>query len=294
MQTLCAFLQRTLQTVKNKFQMNKVQRKESMMYVAIAAITVMLLLATVSYIHAPEIVEAYAIAADFAKEPVFEERKGTAEDTLSVQPEKSELIHDKLATGMQIELTAEAPEPEIVNDVIKAASSGVSVVGTKETKKEKALQTNSKKSKKQSKETSSKKKESKNTPKIKISEKEKQVLLRIVEAEATGEDVKGKMLVANVILNRVSNEEFPDNVIDVVFQCENGKYQFSPLYDGRYWDVTISEDSKKAVERVLNGEDSSQGALYFMARKYANPENARWFDRELTWLFQYGVHEFFK
>ena len=36
-----------------------------------------------------------------------------------------------------------------------------------------------------------------------ITEEDKEVLLRIVEAEATCEDVKGRMLVANVILNRV-------------------------------------------------------------------------------------------
>lgn len=295
MQSLCAFLQKTLQTIKNEMKKNKVQLKESMVYMVVMCAASILAFAAVSYFDAPKIVEAYANAADFAKGQLFEERKGTAEDTLPVQPEKSELIHDKLATGMQIELIAEAPEPEIIGDVIEAATNSVSVVETPEENKEKTLQTNSKISKrKQSEKTSSKKKVSENTPKIKLSEQDKKVLLRIVEAEATGEDIKGKMLVANVILNRVSDEEFPDNVTDVVFQNKGGKYQFSPISDGRYWDVTISEDSKEAVERVLNGEDSSEGALYFMARKYADPENVRWFDSDLTWLFQHGVHEFFK
>ena len=36
------------------------------------------------------------------------------------------------------------------------------------------------------------------------------VLLRIVQAEAGGCDMKGKILVANVILNRVESDEFPD------------------------------------------------------------------------------------
>ena len=131
------------------------------------------------------------------------------------------------------------------------------------------------------------------TPLI-ITEEDKEVLLRIVEAEATAEDVKGRMLVANVILNRVLSSKFPDNITDVVFQNNGRTYQFSPIKDGRYWSVTVSEKTREAVERVLNGEDYSQGALYFAARKLANPNNMSWFDRELTRLFRYGVHEFFK
>lgn len=131
------------------------------------------------------------------------------------------------------------------------------------------------------------------TPLI-ITEEDKEVLLRIVEAEATAEDVKGRMLVANVILNRVLSSKFPDNITDVVFQNNGKTYQFSPIKDGRYWSVTVSEKTREAVERVLNGEDYSQGALYFAARELANPNNMSWFDRELTRLFRYGVHEFFK
>ena len=131
------------------------------------------------------------------------------------------------------------------------------------------------------------------TPLI-ITEEDKEVLLRIVEAEATAEDVKGRMLVANVILNRVLSSKFPDNITDVVFQNNGKTYQFSPIKDGRYWSVTVSDKTREAVERVLNGEDYSQGALYFAARELANPNNMSWFDRELTRLFRYGVHEFFK
>lgn len=135
----------------------------------------------------------------------------------------------------------------------------------------------------------------KNQVKIHLNEQDKAVLLRIVEAEATGEDIRGKMLVANVVLNRVNNEnEFPNNVTDVVFDHSTGVYQFSPIQDGRYWSVNITEGTREAVDRVLRGEDLSQGALYFMARKYADPDNVIWFDNSLTWLFAYGEHEFYR
>lgn len=127
-----------------------------------------------------------------------------------------------------------------------------------------------------------------------FSEKEVEVLQRIVEAEAGGEDANGKLLVANVVLNRVENEEFPNTISEVVFQNANGVTQFSPVANGRYYQVTVSENTIDAVERALSGEDISEGALYFAARKYANSNSMKWFDENLTFLFQHGGHEFFK
>lgn len=123
---------------------------------------------------------------------------------------------------------------------------------------------------------------------------ELEVLCRIVEAEAGGEDEEGKLLVANVVLNRVNSDKFPDTVTEVVFQRSKGVTQFSPVANGRYYYVEISEETVQAVERALEGEDISQGALYFAARKYANSDRMRWFDEKLTFLFRHGGHEFFK
>ena len=129
--------------------------------------------------------------------------------------------------------------------------------------------------------------------KIKVTQSEYDNLLRIVEAEAGGEDLIGKMLVANVVLNRVEDEHFPNNINDVIFQSDNGVTQFSPISDGRFYSVKISQETIEAVNQVLQGEDNSRGALYFVARKAANVEKMRWFDEELEWLFAYGGHEFF-
>lgn len=122
-----------------------------------------------------------------------------------------------------------------------------------------------------------------------VSDEEYEVLSRIVEAEAGGEDMMGKILVANVVINRVNNPKFPNTIKEVVFQ----KHQFSPISDGRYDSVTVSDDSREAATRALSGEDYSQGALYFSARSQADPGNMSWFDNNLTWLFQYGHHEFY-
>ncbi len=120
------------------------------------------------------------------------------------------------------------------------------------------------------------------------------MLERIVQAEAGGEDMKGKILIANVILNRVADEHFPDNIEDVIFQNKDGEYQFSPVDDERYWSVKVTKNTKEAVQRALEGEDYSEGALYFIARKRTRPGSAAWFDNNLDWLFKHGGHEFYK
>ena len=127
-----------------------------------------------------------------------------------------------------------------------------------------------------------------------FSDEELEVLLRIVEAEAGGEDEDGRLLVANVVLNRLNSDSFPDTVTEVVFQKEGDVAQFSPAYSGKYDRVEISDTTISAVGRALKGEDISQGALYFVARKRADKGSLRWFDEKLVFLFEHGGHEFFK
>lgn len=115
------------------------------------------------------------------------------------------------------------------------------------------------------------------------------ILLKIVEAEAGSEDITGRMLVANVIMNRVNSPCFPDTVEEVVYQKYRGTAQFSPTTDGRIDSVTVSQETIDAVERVMNGEDSSNGALYFRS-VYCN---SKWHDNALTRVLEYGNHIFY-
>lgn len=127
-----------------------------------------------------------------------------------------------------------------------------------------------------------------------LSDEDLDILMRIVESEAGNQDVEGRLLVANVVLNRVQSEKFPDSVKEVVFQKEKGINQFSPVANGTIWNVNISDETDEAVGRALEGEDISDGALYFVARKHADGEKIKWFDKNLTYLFEHGGHEFFK
>ena len=128
-----------------------------------------------------------------------------------------------------------------------------------------------------------------------VTQRERSILERIVEAEATDKDEKSKILVANVILNRVRSKEFPNSIEAVVFQRAYGKVQFSPTADGRYESVHITRSTKRSVKKALeDGIDYSEGALYFVEKTMANPKNVSWFDEALTRLFTYQGHSFYK
>lgn len=123
---------------------------------------------------------------------------------------------------------------------------------------------------------------------------EYEILCRIVQAEAGGEDAAGKEMVAEVILNRVSSPKFPDTVAGVVFQESGGQYQFSPVGDGRYNSVSISGQTKEAVLAALQDGDVTNGALYFVAAGKTAPEKRGWFENKLTFLTEHGGHRFYK
>ncbi len=103
-----------------------------------------------------------------------------------------------------------------------------------------------------------------------ITEKEFSEFVRVVEAEVTGDNpfgvnyddaYKSKLLVAQVILNRVESPDFPNTVHDVIFQ----KNAFTPLVDGRYWEVEISQVTIDACKDalLLETEDITYGCEFF-------------------------------
>lgn len=126
-----------------------------------------------------------------------------------------------------------------------------------------------------------------------ISPDDYNTLLRLVEAEATGGDVTSKMIVAGVVLNRVADPRFPDTISDVIWQKVGGTAQFQPTQDGRIYNCVVTESTIEAVDRVLAGEDYSQGALFFLARTSSEASSAAWFDSSLVKLFEYGGHEYY-
>ncbi len=114
-------------------------------------------------------------------------------------------------------------------------------------------------------------------------EEELELLARTVYSEARGEDFKGQIAVAAVVLNRLESKEFPDDIYEIIFQPN----AFTAIRDGQFW-LEPDESSFLAVEEALKGEDPSGGALY-----YYNPSGAtsQWiFSR--TVIKSIGNHKF--
>ena len=124
---------------------------------------------------------------------------------------------------------------------------------------------------------------------IRYTDEDYQVFLRIVQAEAGICDKRGKILVADVIINRVLSKEFPNSVKAVVYEPS----QFQPVSNGAINSVKVTAETIECVDRALDGEDYSNGALYFMNRR-GSGSAAAWFDRHLTYLFAHDGHEFFR
>lgn len=117
------------------------------------------------------------------------------------------------------------------------------------------------------------------------------IIYRIVEAEVTGKGYKCKKNVAAVIFNRIKSEKFPNTPYGVVFQ----KKQFAPTMDGRYWEVTITDETKEAVIDCYNEGYTANGAEYFAnIADVKNLRTKKWF-KSLDYLFgDSSGHTFYK
>lgn len=87
---------------------------------------------------------------------------------------------------------------------------------------------------------------------------EKDLMARLVEAEAKGEPYAGKVAVATVILNRVDSPLFPNTISGVIYQAN----QFTPVKTGSIHQPA-SADSKRAVQEALAFRGQGSGSLYF-------------------------------
>jgi len=97
---------------------------------------------------------------------------------------------------------------------------------------------------------------------IYLTEPDIYLMSQIVYAESKGEPFDGKVAVASVILNRVLDPKFPNNVEEVIFQ----PYAFSCVVNGSI-SVEPSDDCVAAVYEAISGTDPTGEALFFY-----NPE----------------------
>lgn len=121
-----------------------------------------------------------------------------------------------------------------------------------------------------------------------VTDKELDILEKIVMAEAGVEPYEGKIAVVNVIFNRIRSSSYPNTIEGVVFQ----KGQFTPAGNGRIWKMEPSDSVKKAVQEALNGKKVvNDNVLFFL-----NPDIAKdqTIPKTRTYVKRIGTHSFYK
>jgi len=125
--------------------------------------------------------------------------------------------------------------------------------------------------------------------KYSISQSDLDLLARLVSAEASGESLEGQVAVAATILNRLKDPRYPKTIPGIIYQVDSGRYQYSPVLDGRI-NEPATASAYKAVELALSGWDPSNGANGFY-----NPSktSSQWV-RSQQATATIGEHIFFK
>ena len=113
-----------------------------------------------------------------------------------------------------------------------------------------------------------------------FTEEELDLLFHVVQAEVGNEySFESKVNVANVIFNRFYHERFPDTLSDVLVRD-----QFSPIADGRYKEVEVTEDTILACEYAFTMDDTTDGCLFFDSNNTLNYQ----------FVFNDSAHNFYK
>ncbi len=118
-----------------------------------------------------------------------------------------------------------------------------------------------------------------------IPEEEKDLLARLVTAEAKGEPYEGKVAVATVVLNRVENEQYPDSIKEVIYE----KKQFQPVDNGTIHNPATAE-AEQAVNEAIAKQGTGKGSLNFYNPNIVDSE----WHRTKTVTAEIGNHVFTK
>ena len=102
------------------------------------------------------------------------------------------------------------------------------------------------------------KNENKSKEVISITNDELYLLSKRVSSEARGESYEGQVAVAAVVINRVLDPRFPDDIKEVIYQ----RNAFSVVNNGEIYKEP-TDSAYKAAREALYGSDPTRGAIYF-------------------------------
>ena len=130
---------------------------------------------------------------------------------------------------------------------------------------------------------------SSNSSVISYTDEEFDMLCYVLQGEVGNCSEQSKIAVANVIINRVKTGRFGSSISDVL-TAPNQFTAINGYYSGRNKPTQNTIDCAK---RALNGEDNSNGAVYYYAPQYCGGSTAAWFE-SLTFCMELDGQRYFK
>jgi len=97
-----------------------------------------------------------------------------------------------------------------------------------------------------------------------VSKADVEILSRVIHGEARGENFEGQVAVGAVVLNRLKDPRFPKTIRDVVYQ--EGAFT---AVDDKQIQLDPNDQSYKAAEAALAGQDPTNGALFYFNPRIA-------------------------
>lgn len=110
------------------------------------------------------------------------------------------------------------------------------------------------------------------------------LIARVIYNEARWEPFQGKVAVANLIMNRVNDKHFPDNVHDVLY----AKGQFTVVKRSSFWKETPDDSCYAAARLAMDGAEVVPGAVYYCTKGLKS-----WISRNCPLLYTIKNHDFY-
>ncbi|GGA72122.1 cell wall hydrolase [Ornithinibacillus halotolerans] len=104
---------------------------------------------------------------------------------------------------------------------------------------------------------------------VKYTDKDVDLVARMIRAEAEGEGKLGMLMVGNVIVNRLKADclDFKDlrSISDVIYQVQGGNYSFEAVQKGNVFYNRARESERRLAKQVLDywREHPSKYSLWY-------------------------------
>ena len=128
-----------------------------------------------------------------------------------------------------------------------------------------------------------------NSGTISYTDEEFEMLCYVLQGEVGNCSEASKIAVANVVINRVKSPNFGSSIKEVL----TAPNQFTAIYGYYDGSKVPSQNTRDCALRALNGEDNSNGAVYYYAPQYCGGATAAWFE-SLTFCLEIDGQRYFK